>query len=1398
LILGFRVARTTNNNQYASLDGVSDVTLTPAANDPNAPTSTNATLAADENVSTALAASNFGYADPNSSPLANVQITALPALGSLKLSGTAVTLNQIVTVADINSGNLTYLSPLGGFGTAYTTIGIKVQNSASPTGLWSLPATMTVNVTHVNHAPTSTGGSVVLNTNAIKTFASADFPFADVDAGDTFGAIKVVTSLPANGTLKLNGTAITAVPSAAIPVANIGTLTYTPNTDYTGADSFNFQVRDASLFSADATMAISVTSDIIVQNGSFENPNVGSWWTNTGAPWTDNCGGYGRVPASVNSVPSAPGGGVWIANMNDAPNPGNNWPGNIITQPLGSRTLNAGDTLQMTLYLYRTSSSGVLRVSFLDGTTTLASQDIDTSTQDANTWKLYTFSQTILTGVTANLQLKFQNVSGKVSWLDRVGNVSVTSGVTTYTVTFDNNTGSGTMTAQTGSSAANLTTNTFTKIGYTFTGWNTVAGGTGTAYADGANYTFTASTTLYAQWILDNTYLVAYNNNGGTGTQSDTNSYSSGATVTVLNAGTMSKTGYTFAGWDTQANGGGTHYNANDTFTMPANAVTLYAQWTINTYTVTFNNNDGSGTMPPQTGNYNTTAALTSNTFTRTGYTFAGWNTVNVGGGTAYANGANYTFTASTTLYAQWTADTYTVTFDGNGGGTPSPTSKSVTYDSTYGTLATVTRTGYTFNGWFTATSGGTQVTSGTTVALTAAQTLYAQWTAVPTITLADTLSAVNTTYGTASASPTSFHVSGSNLTGAPGNLTVTPPSGYEVSLSSGSGYSTSLSVPYSSDTLASTQVFVRLAATSGVASSPYSGNITVSGGGASSQTLATASSTVAKADATVVVTPYTVDYDGNEHTATVNSITGVNGETGATVGTVTLNTTHTNAGTYAADSWSFTPTANYNSIGTTTTPITVLNKSFETTALPNNASYWWALGSPWVGGISPQGYEVLQVNQFNTFTAAAAGIYAANLESWLVSVTQNLSTTVNAGDTLSMTFSGGRAKAGLPNGASNGGKFTATFKVGTTEYTSSEFDTGLQANDTWQTYTFTQTVGAGVSGNLSIIFKPVSGRPWLDNISNVSWTSGTPQTITDTINKAGSSVTTPTVGTYTYTGSPQGPNSGATATGSTGAVTYSYMGTGSTSYPASATQPTNAGTYTVTASVVTDTNYDTASSAATAFSIGKAALSVTASNQTKGEGQTVAFGSGSTLFTSIGLQNSETIASVTLACAGGAAGAAVGVYDITPSEATGGTFDANNYNITYTTTGELTVLALTTYAFGTTNTGPLELNENGTIKTRGQAPIIQTTVGSPLVKLTYARLKNSGCSYRAQFSNNLSVWLESTDPSMIYPPEVPTEVVVTDGDMEVVSVKFPIFRNNGGSYEKMEQNFSRIAVTAN
>ncbi|MCZ2288359.1 MAG: InlB B-repeat-containing protein, partial [Anaerolineales bacterium] len=144
--------------------------------------------------------------------------------------------------------------------------------------------------------------------------------------------------------------------------------------------------------------------------------------------------------------------------------------------------------------------------------------------------------------------------------------------------------------------------------------------------------------------------------------------------------------------------------------------------------TVVFDANGGTGTMSPQVANAPT--ALTLNAFARSGYTFSGWNTAANGSGTSYADGATYPFAADATLYAQWTANSYTVTFDANGGTAPSPATKPVTFDAAYGALATTSRTGYAFAGWFTAETGGTEVTAATIVSNTADHTLYAQWTA--------------------------------------------------------------------------------------------------------------------------------------------------------------------------------------------------------------------------------------------------------------------------------------------------------------------------------------------------------------------------------------------------------------------------------------------------------------------------------------------------------------------------------------------------------------------------------------------------------------------------------------------------------------------------------------------
>ena len=95
-----------------------------------------------------------------------------------------------------------------------------------------------------------------------------------------------------------------------------------------------------------------------------------------------------------------------------------------------------------------------------------------------------------------------------------------------------------------------------------------------------------------------------------------------------------------------------------------------------------------------------------------------------------YAKAQDYTASSvsnSTNITCTISAATFTVTFNANGGTTPTA-SKTVSYDSTYGALPTPTKTGYEFLGWFTTADGGTQITSSTTVSITANQTLYAHW----------------------------------------------------------------------------------------------------------------------------------------------------------------------------------------------------------------------------------------------------------------------------------------------------------------------------------------------------------------------------------------------------------------------------------------------------------------------------------------------------------------------------------------------------------------------------------------------------------------------------------------------------------------------------------------------
>ena len=243
-----------------------------------------------------------------------------------------------------------------------------------------------------------------------------------------------------------------------------------------------------------------------------------------------------------------------------------------------------------------------------------------------------------------------------------------------------------------------------TATGYNFTGWNTASGGTGTVYAAGAQVkaanVVPSAITLYAQWT-EKTATLTYNANGhGTAPSAVTMKY----TTATNAASAITASGYVFNKWNTKSDGSGTSYAAGaqvKAANVEPTAKTLYAIWYTNPV-VTFNCNGGTGSMNNQTVVYNTNTALTANACTKTGYNFAGWNTVSGGTGTAYANQANIKITANTTLYAQWTEKTYSLTIKPNGGswgGTTNNTAKTLKYTEVLD-IANPTRTGYTFGGW--------------------------------------------------------------------------------------------------------------------------------------------------------------------------------------------------------------------------------------------------------------------------------------------------------------------------------------------------------------------------------------------------------------------------------------------------------------------------------------------------------------------------------------------------------------------------------------------------------------------------------------------------------------------------------------------------------------------------
>ena len=270
-----------------------------------------------------------------------------------------------------------------------------------------------------------------------------------------------------------------------------------------------------------------------------------------------------------------------------------------------------------------------------------------------------------------------------------------------------------------------LSSTTLTKAGYTHTGWNTKADGTGTHYDKGASYTLTeVSATLYAEWT-EKTYSLTFKHDGNGTIKVDGTTVNSGGTASVNHVTTKTlvataNTGYNFSGWTLSGNNTsavtiGNTSAASTNIKATNTGATVTANFTPITYNITYiapingsytiKVGDNAAVSANTTANYNTTITLTNTP--DPGYRFSKWTitpTVSITNNKTFLMPAN-----DVNIAATFEADTYTITWNANGGSV-SPESSNYTYNGDPVVLPEPTRDGYTFLGWFTSANGGDKI----------------------------------------------------------------------------------------------------------------------------------------------------------------------------------------------------------------------------------------------------------------------------------------------------------------------------------------------------------------------------------------------------------------------------------------------------------------------------------------------------------------------------------------------------------------------------------------------------------------------------------------------------------------------------------------------------------------
>lgn len=285
------------------------------------------------------------------------------------------------------------------------------------------------------------------------------------------------------------------------------------------------------------------------------------------------------------------------------------------------------------LYVYNTN--GLIKNGGTCGTNTVLAAGADCTV--LLTWTPSTSAS--LSSLSAGMEVQIAGYYDTVAFTG--------AAISTHTVIFHANDGSGNPAtdSQTASATTSLRANSFSKVGYAFAGWATSPAGA-VSYADGALYNFGSNQDLYAQWIQA-VFTVHFDAGGGAGSMGDQSS----RVAANLNGSTFTRNGYSFSGWNTQADGTGSNYSDGQSYAFTS-SVTLFAQWRLVPVRYLMN-------FDSQGGNASAVASFSVGEFVhqavtpeRDGYRFEGWFLAPVGGDPIswpYRPGG-----ASLTVYAHW------------------------------------------------------------------------------------------------------------------------------------------------------------------------------------------------------------------------------------------------------------------------------------------------------------------------------------------------------------------------------------------------------------------------------------------------------------------------------------------------------------------------------------------------------------------------------------------------------------------------------------------------------------------------------------------------------------------------------------------------------------------------